>query len=40
MTPGGVHVRNVALPVLRRAYARYCLGAADDSVEVECAMAG
>jgi Icc-related predicted phosphoesterase len=25
-TPGGVPVRNVALPVLRRAYAVYCLG--------------
>ncbi len=27
LTPGGVSVRNVALPVLRRAYAVYCLGA-------------
>jgi hypothetical protein len=26
VTPGGVSVRNVALPVLRRAYAVYCLG--------------
>jgi Icc-related predicted phosphoesterase len=26
-TPGGVPVRNVAMPVLRRAYAVYCLGA-------------
>jgi Icc-related predicted phosphoesterase len=26
VTPGGVRVRNVALPVLRRAYAVYCLG--------------
>jgi Icc-related predicted phosphoesterase len=26
-TPGGVPVRNVALPVLRRPYAVYCLGA-------------
>ncbi|WP_170990896.1 metallophosphoesterase family protein [Herbidospora galbida] len=26
MTPGGIRVRNVALPVLRRAYATYCLG--------------
>ncbi|WP_218010838.1 metallophosphoesterase family protein [Herbidospora mongoliensis] len=25
MTPGGIRVRNVALPVLRRAYATYCL---------------
>ncbi|PRX96147.1 metallophosphoesterase family protein [Allonocardiopsis opalescens] len=28
-TPGGVPVRNVALPVLGRAYAVYCLGGAD-----------
>jgi Icc-related predicted phosphoesterase len=26
MTPGGVPVRNVAMPVLRQAYAVYCLG--------------
>lgn len=26
VTPGGVHVRNVAEPVLRQAYAVYCLG--------------
>ncbi len=26
VTPGGVHVRNVAQPVLRRSYAVYCLG--------------
>ncbi len=26
LTPGGVSVRNVALPVLRRASAVYCLG--------------
>ena len=25
MTPGGIRVRNVALPVLGRAYAVYCL---------------
>jgi Icc-related predicted phosphoesterase len=29
-TPGGVSVRNVALPVLRRPYAVYCLGNGDD----------
>ncbi|RCG32074.1 metallophosphoesterase [Sphaerisporangium album] len=29
VTPGGVRVRNVALPVLRRAYAVYCLGGED-----------
>ena len=26
VTPGGIHVRNVAQPVLRRSYAVYCLG--------------
>jgi Icc-related predicted phosphoesterase len=26
VTPGGIPVRNVALPVLKRAYAVYCLG--------------
>jgi Icc-related predicted phosphoesterase len=26
VTAGGVHVRNVAQPVIRQAYARYCLG--------------
>ena len=26
LTPGGIPVRNVALPVLKRAYAVYCLG--------------
>lgn len=29
LTPGGVHVRNVALPVIRRSYAVYCLGDVD-----------
>ncbi|MEO3808418.1 metallophosphoesterase [Sphaerisporangium sp. B11E5] len=29
VTPGGVRVRNVALPVLGRAYAVYCLGGED-----------
>jgi Icc-related predicted phosphoesterase len=29
ISPGGVSVRNVALPVLRRAYAVYCLGSED-----------
>jgi Icc-related predicted phosphoesterase len=29
-TPGGVPVRNVALPVLHRPYAVYCLGPEDD----------
>ena len=26
ITPGGVHVRNVAQPVIRRAYGLYCFG--------------
>src|SRR5438093_1320732 len=33
LTPGGVHVRNVAIPVINSAYKVYCLGAdgpADD----------
>jgi Icc-related predicted phosphoesterase len=38
VTPGGVHVRNVAQPVLRHAYHVYCLGngvtACDDPVAV------
>jgi Icc-related predicted phosphoesterase len=37
VTAGGVHVRNVALPVLRQAYAVYCLG---DEVDVECEVGG
>lgn len=35
VTPGGVHVRNVAQPVLRRAYTLLCLGA---ETEVEAAV--
>jgi len=31
LTAGGVRVRNVAQPVLRRPYGVYCLAAADDS---------
>lgn len=31
VTAGGVHVRNVAQPVIRQAYARYCLGESSDS---------
>ena len=31
LTPGGVSVRNVALPVLRRAYAVYCLGSGEPA---------
>ncbi|MFL6055878.1 MAG: metallophosphoesterase [Actinoallomurus sp.] len=34
ITPGGIPVRNAALPVIERAYSVYCLGGADD---VECA---
>jgi Icc-related predicted phosphoesterase len=30
VTPGGIHVRNVAQPVLRRSYAVYCLGDSGD----------
>ena len=30
VTPGGIHVRNVAQPVLRRSYAVYCLGEPAD----------
>ena len=37
VTAGGVTVRNVAQPVLRRAYAVYCL---DRGGEVSCASAG
>jgi hypothetical protein len=28
LTPGGVHVRNVAIPVINAAYRVYCLGPA------------
>lgn len=31
MTPGGVHVRNVAQPVIKHAYHVYCLGGPDGS---------
>jgi Icc-related predicted phosphoesterase len=30
VTPGGVHVRNVAQPVLKRAYALYCFGSGPE----------
>ena len=30
MTPGGIHVRNVAQPVIRHAYHVYCLGGGDE----------
>lgn len=33
LTPGGVHVRNVAQPVLRRAYTLLCVGADRDVLE-------
>ena len=33
MTPGGVHVRNVAQPVIGRPYNVYCLGAGDLACE-------
>lgn len=32
MTPGGVHVRNVAQPVIKHAYHVYCLGGSDGPV--------
>ena len=35
VTAGGVPVRNVAQPVLRRAYALYCFDSAHDSVPVD-----
>ncbi|GAA4099881.1 MULTISPECIES: metallophosphoesterase family protein [Actinomadura] len=35
VTPGGVRVRNVALPVIQHAYAVYCLGERPDA-EAEC----
>lgn len=37
VTPGGVHVRNVAQPVLRHAYTLLCLGGSPD--DVECSSA-
>jgi Icc-related predicted phosphoesterase len=30
ITPGGIHVRNVAQPVIKHAYHVYCLGGAGD----------
>ena len=36
LTPGGVHVRNVAIPVINSAYRVYCLGPADGSPD-DCA---
>lgn len=30
-TPAGIHVRNVALPVIRRAYNVYCLGSSEET---------
>lgn len=39
VTPGGVHVRNVAEPVLRQAYAVYCLEADTDSDVIAAASA-
>jgi Icc-related predicted phosphoesterase len=37
VTAGGVHVRNVAMPVIRAAYAVYCLG---GEAEFECDAGG
>jgi hypothetical protein len=33
VTPGGVHVRNVAIPVINSAYRVYCLGPADGDAD-------
>ena len=35
VTPGGIHVRNVARPVIRQAYALYCLGGAGGAPTCE-----
>jgi Icc-related predicted phosphoesterase len=37
VTPGGVHVRNVAQPVLRHAYTLLCLGGAAEDADLGCA---
>jgi len=36
VTPGGIHVRNVAQPVIRRAYRVYCLNGPDGSDDPSC----
>jgi Icc-related predicted phosphoesterase len=36
LTPGGVQVRNAALPVLGRAYAVYCLGGPEEITDASC----
>ncbi|MEV4258114.1 hypothetical protein AB0J52_33560, partial [Spirillospora sp. NPDC049652] len=33
LTPGGTRVRNVALPVIRQAYAVYCLTPGEDGCD-------
>jgi len=33
VTPGGIHVRNVAQPVIRQCYRVYCLGGSPDGLE-------
>lgn len=38
VTAGGIHVRNVAQPVLRQAYALYCLGSESSSAATERTM--
>lgn len=40
VTAGGVHVRNVAQPVIRQAYALYCLGAGSISSATSRTMSG
>jgi Icc-related predicted phosphoesterase len=37
LTPGGVHVRNVALPVIQHAYRVYCLPTAGESPDPDAA---
>ena len=40
VTAGGVHVRNVAQPVIRQAYALYCLGSDSSSSATSRTMSG
>jgi hypothetical protein len=40
MTPGGVRVRNVAQPVIRKAYAVYCMETATSAALAGVARSG
>ena len=40
VTAGGVHVRNVAQPVIRQSYALYCLGESDSAPAAARTMSG